>query len=44
MSSEVCIKGRLKDSTFISFWSYNHISEINSIKNEQLALNNLSNN
>ena len=46
MSSEdkYCIKGRLKGSTFTSFWSYNHNREINSIKNEQLALNNRSNN
>ena len=38
------IKSRLKDSTFTSFWSQNYNSEINLINNEQLALNNLSNN
>ena len=40
---EEFIKTRLKDSAFTSFWSYNYNSEINSTKNERLALNNLSN-
>ena len=38
------IKSRLKDSTCISFRSYNYNSEINLTKNEELALSNLSNN
>ena len=38
------IKSRLKDSTRISFRSYNYNSEINLTKNEELALSNLSNN
>ena len=38
------IKSRLKNCAFTSFWSHNYNSEINLIKNEQLASNNLSNN
>ena len=41
---EEFMKSRLKDSAFTSFQLRNYNSEINLIKNEQLALNNLSNN
>ena len=37
------VKSRLKLSGFTSFRLHNHNSKINFIKNEQLALNNVSN-
>ena len=38
------MKSRLKDSALTSFWSYYYNSKVNLIKNEKLALNNLSKN
>ena len=38
------IKSRLRDSALTSFRSYNYNKKVNLTKNEQLALNNLSNN
>ena len=37
------VESRRKDSTFTKFQLYNYKSEINLTKNEQFALNNLSN-
>ena len=37
------IKRRIKNSAFTSSWLYNYNSEIHATRNEQLALNNLSN-